>query len=430
MFTRRSFPVLNTTLAAAISAASPCFAGEARELVIENSPQRIPEGLIKAKLHGVSVVTTSPMFLESTSSGVTIPTEVVVAAVKTAPELRKALNLPDDPEKITFSDIAHATKTSDTTSIIINSNDIGYVRGVYCGIPRGQAEASWENLTCDDSARYNLGAITKLLAFDGLDTSKTITHKVGVNNVGFVAVRPSYADALIAGNEAIDRLKSSNEASGGQVLDKSAWYDLDELVSGKYSENVNKVAFLGDKTVAFGIPYVESSTEAKLKLPKNISDNFDVYLLHLAMTWRDLPHSELDELSYSVILPNEATALALMPLRYGIEVEERTKSQLSPGVEVNGVKVELGELYGREISFSYLKPTIQAYGLQESRFSWSMRDQAVQPGAEQFLCAVGVPKHSKQLNLIMSASAHWSGMFAVAGGIETTDQFLRTIVLQ
>jgi hypothetical protein len=147
------------------------------------------------------------------------------------------------------------------------------------------------------------------------------------------------------------------------------------------------------------------------------------------MTWRELPH-QLDELSYSVILPNDAIALALMPLRYGIEISERTKSQLSPSIEFEGAKVELGELYGRDISFTYLKPTIQAYGLQENRFSWSMRDQAVQPGAEQFLCAVGVPKHSTQLNLIMSASAHWSGAFAVAGGIETTDQIFRTIPLQ
>ena len=28
------------------------------------------------------------------------------------------------------------------------------------------------------------------------------------------------------------------------------------------------------------------------------------------------------------------------------------------------MKIELGEVYGRDVSFSYLKPTIQAYGLQ------------------------------------------------------------------
>jgi len=192
----------------------------------------------------------------------------------------------------------------------------------------------------------------------------------------------------------------------------------------------SRLLFLSDNNVTFGEPYVETSGEAKLNLPKHISEKFDVYLLHLAMTWRELPSYQINELNCSIILPNDEIALALLPLRYGIEINETTRSELSPGVEVDGLKVEIGELYWRDISFTYLKPTIQAYGLQESRFSWSMRDQAVQPGAEEFLCAVGVPKHLKQLELIMSASAHWSAAFGIAGGIETTDQIVRTVPLR
>ena len=64
------------------------------------------------------------------------------------------------------------------------------------------------------------------------------------------------------------------------------------------------------------------------------------------MTWHELPRYKIDELNYSVIMPSGEIALELIPMRYGIAVSEQTKSQLSPSVEVDGVKVELGELYG------------------------------------------------------------------------------------
>jgi hypothetical protein len=426
VFSCKSLSVLSTFFIIAISTASRCFAGA--NLVIENSPQMIPEGDIRAKLHGVSTVTTSPMFLKSASSGVTIPTDVVVAAVKTAPKLRKALNLPDDPRNISFPDIVYATKSANKEAAYVSTRSYDGIMGVYCGVPRGDTEASWKHLTCDNTASYNSDVITKLLLFGGLDTSNTIVHDVGGTNVALVAVKPSFAEAMIMGNETVGRLKTLIDDKGSHVLDN--WGDVDKVITGAYSDNVKRVAFLSDNSVTFGAPYVETSAEAKLKLPKHISDSFDVYLLHLAMTWRELPRNQVDELNYYVVLPNDEIALSLMPLRYGIEVTEGAKNQFSPSIEMDGAKVELGELYGRDVSFTYLKPTIQAYGLQESRFSWSMRDQAVQPGAEQFLCAVGVPKHSRQLNLIMSASAHWSGVYAVAGGIETTDQIFRTVPLQ
>jgi len=244
MFSCKSIPILSASLVAAISVVPSCFAGKAPTLVIENAPQRIPEGAIKAKLHGVSVVTTSPMFLESTSSGVTIPTDVVLSAVKMAPELRKELNLPDDPKDITFSDVASAAKAVKTKDIHINTQSSEAIRGVYCGIPKGQSKISWEYLQCDDAARYNAGAITKLLAFDGLDTSKPIVHKVGGIDISFVPVRQNYADALLTGNETVSRLKSSMDAGEHNILDKSAWYDFDRIVTGSYSDdNVIKVAF-------------------------------------------------------------------------------------------------------------------------------------------------------------------------------------------
>jgi hypothetical protein len=417
------------SLAGAMLFMSPCLAAGGTDLLVENSPQRIPEGTIKATLHGANVVTTSPMFLESASSGVTVPTDVVVATVKANPYLRRALKLPNNPGEITFSDIASATKFAENVDVPAIAWTNSAIEGSYCGVPKKDAKESWEKLTCDDSAKYNSEVIAKLLVFDGLDTSKTITHNIDGKYLDFVAIRPNYANALIAGNEIMYKINNSIQTNGSGGFKAETSADFAKIASNSHSEKINKVAFLSDRNVTFGNPYVETSTEAKLTLPQEVATNFDVYVLHLAMTWRELPQYNLDELDYYVALPNGSIALELMPLRYGIKIEQKEDSQISPSVEAGGVKVELGQLYGRDVSFTYLKPTIQGYGLQESQFSWSMRDQAVQPGAEQFLCAVGVPKRSKQINLLMSASAHWSGAFAVAGGVESTDQISQTISL-
>jgi hypothetical protein len=417
------------SLAGAMLFMSPCRAADGTDLLVENSPQKIPEGTIKATLRGANIVTTSPMFLESAASGVTVPTDVVVATVKANPYLRRALKLPNNPQEITFSDIASATRFAGDVDVPTIAWTNSAIKGPYCGVPKKDAKESWKKLTCDDSAKYNSEVIAKLLVFDGLDTSKTIIHNIGGTYSDYVAIRPNYADALIAGNETMYKINNTIQNKGSSSFNAETSADFAKFTSNSFSEKISKVAFLSDRNVTFGSPYVETSTEAKLTLPQEISANFDVYVLHLAMTWRELPQYDLDELDYYVALPNGSIALELMPLRYGIKVEQKEGTQISPSVEVAGVKVELGLIYGRDVSFTYLRPTIQGYGLQESQFSWSMRDQAVQPGAEQFLCAVGVPKRSKQISLLMSASAHWSGAFAVAGGIESTEQISQTISL-
>jgi hypothetical protein len=87
------------------------FAGTSATIVIENAPEKILKGGITATLHGVSVVTTSPIFLESASDGVAIPTDVIIAAVKTTPQFKKALKLPDNLDGVKFSEILSAAKT-------------------------------------------------------------------------------------------------------------------------------------------------------------------------------------------------------------------------------------------------------------------------------------------------------------------------------
>jgi hypothetical protein len=233
----------------------------------------------------------------------------------------------------------------------------------------------------------------------------------------------------MASNEAAGLLKSAFQSAGTDAF-HSASLQFNNMIDHRTNnENIRRVAFVQTDAVTFGRPVVESSAEAQLKIPKHISDLFDVYLIRLAMTWRQLPHDYLDSLVFSVKMPTDAIAFDLMPFRYGMEVKEKEGIHVSPGVEVEGVKVELGEVYGREISFKYLKPIIEAYGLQENQFSWTMRGPAVQPGAELFICVVGVPKSSKQLTLAMSASAHWSESFVRAAGLENSEDKLIQVPL-
>lgn len=402
----------------------------AAELTIENSPGKIPDGSISAELRGVRVVTTSPMFLGSASNGVTIPEDVVVAAVTGSPDLQKTLKLYSLSD-LTFPKIAGAARIAQKAGVKWEpSNKL--IAGVYCSKPKTSMDGgSWEHLTCDTSAKYNSDTVIQLLMRDGFDTTGTFKNDIYGRPVELIPVRQSYAYPLIAGNIAADNLMTTYNRGGDWASDYTAAYHFNNVINnGASSEGAKSVAFLNEDTVTFGTPIVESANEAQLRIPKEIANRFDVYLIQLAMTWRELPRNDLDELGFSVHLPTDTIALALMPFRYGITVNEKNEMHPSPSVELDGVKVELGEVYGRDISFSYLRPTIQAYGLQESEFSWSMRDEAIQPGAQQFLCAVGVPRHSRELTLGISATAHWSGGWRSAAGIESTDEKLTKITLQ
>jgi hypothetical protein len=108
MLSRRSILFLRVALTTVSWVILPCIAGKAAELLIDNSPEKILASGVKAQLHGVRVVTTSPNFSESVSYGVTVPENVIVEAVKVSPELREKLNLPTDPNAFTFSMIAEA----------------------------------------------------------------------------------------------------------------------------------------------------------------------------------------------------------------------------------------------------------------------------------------------------------------------------------
>jgi hypothetical protein len=97
MIARKGLLVLAVFLLAWPRSAPISLAGQLSDLVIENSPEKIKDGGIKAELRGVRIVTSSPIFLESAPIGVTVPQSVVVEAVERSPGLKEALNLSPEP---------------------------------------------------------------------------------------------------------------------------------------------------------------------------------------------------------------------------------------------------------------------------------------------------------------------------------------------
>jgi hypothetical protein len=411
--------LLYTLLVNSLYSAQTSLGNEIGSLVIENAPDRIKEGEIKAQLRGARIITTSPLFLESTPLTVTVPKSVVIEAISGYPELKDVFNDTDDHSDAKFGKAIDSIKLKKGKSIGLESSR-RIINGSYCVISDAKS-------SCDDNTKYNAEDVAQLVINGGLDQNNITKQEVNWHEVDFIGVLPNYASVLLAGNQAARKLANQKRAPTiypDTTALREAMSNADKNI------NVMNAVFLQSNDVTFGMPLVENSTDAQLHLPKQVSNKFDVYLIQFAMTWHDLPRNDLDQLGFSVKLPAGTIALALMPFRYGVEVTEKAEAKIAPEIEAEGVKVSLGEVYGREISFSYLKPTIRAYGLQESEFSWTMRDQAIQPGAEQFVCMVGVPKQSKQITLQVSAFAQWSGGWSSAAGIESTDEKIMQVSLQ
>ena len=168
--------------------------------------------------------------------------------------------------------------------------------------------------------------------------------------------------------------------------------------------------------ITFGKPIIYTSDEVNLEIPDSLMRNYDIYYLELSATFRRLSAADLEEMAINFALPKDAFAFALAPLEYGTEIDT-TKTLKTPeiGGEFKGVKISVGEIFRRTVSYTYIKPTIIGFGLGESRFSWTLTDQAIRAGSHKFAVAIGVPKGSSSVDLEMSAHVRMS-KFLLAGG--------------
>lgn len=174
--------------------------------------------------------------------------------------------------------------------------------------------------------------------------------------------------------------------------------------------------------VTFGTPLVYSSKEKKLVIPESIASKNDVYWIEFAVSFRDIDVSNIEKLTFGVTAPAGILALELIPLRFDREMSvTRVVSSPELKMKLGDKAVELGKVYEQQVVYKSLKPIIVADGLQENKFSWSMTDEAVQPGAKRFVALLKVPKGKESLTVLLQASAKTNPTWYAQGNIISTE---------
>ena len=123
----------------------------------------------------------------------------------------------------------------------------------------------------------------------------------------------------------------------------------------------------------------------------------------MVVTYREVDPRDVAEMAFNAAVPEQSVALKLIPLRFGVEVSRGEKEAMPEmGIEYGGAKVSVGEYFSQTVSYKYLKPTIEAYGEGERRFSWRITEEAVSGGSHRFAVILGVPKGTPQIDFAFS----------------------------
>lgn len=164
--------------------------------------------------------------------------------------------------------------------------------------------------------------------------------------------------------------------------------------------------------------WIRKPSEAGLEIDPSTAQKYDVYLIRWGVTFRDLPLSDIVELSYRVEFPSACQAMELAPFRVAT-AEETTISYGVPTVTVRGISV--GDVFSKQIVYSSIKPRIIAYGIQESRFSWSLQQDAVSHGSHVFFIAMGCLRGTELVLIKQSAAARTKDTILVEGNWVSTE---------
>ena len=161
-------------------------------------------------------------------------------------------------------------------------------------------------------------------------------------------------------------------------------------------------------TVAIGKPLVMTADEKGLKLPRSISNAYDVYWVQMAINPRADLRGKIDTLTLFVSLKTpEAETFELIPLRYGEEQSVKTTTAVPKAeLKASELSVSIGQVYSQEVSYKALKPTIVGTGIQEAEFGWSLSNDMLDMSAKKLIAIVGVPKKTSKLDLEMIVTAH------------------------
>lgn len=169
--------------------------------------------------------------------------------------------------------------------------------------------------------------------------------------------------------------------------------------------------------VSFGEIFAFSAAERDLDIPPPISKKYDVYWVEFPLSLRNLEDDYVRQVSFHVFLPDDSTALDLIPWRYGVEAAV-TETTGSPPITIKDVTI--GEFYRKTVAYTMLRPTIVATGLREHRFSWVLTEEAASTGSYLFVVLLGVPKNQCRMNAGLAVDAETTDWLGLQGDVAGT----------
>lgn len=245
-----------------------------------------------------------------------------------------------------------------------------------------------------DTTTVDAGAIIAMTKAGQIDFSKPYHKSDTGSDQAVFKVAKSFADAVPATFGTAKKFQD-------YVLSDPMhdWLDAGSkihMASSKFRFENAKELYVTVGSATFGVVRTQSAKEVGFQVDQQIAAKSDTYLFRFAVTFYDLPTDQIDEISFRVRCKSECTAWELAPMRV-VSIDEKNTTANTPKVGFEGI--EVGEMFKQQIMSQTIKPQIIAYGLHESEFSWSLKDQAIQTGSYVFAAAVSVPKATKRLEL-------------------------------
>jgi hypothetical protein len=172
------------------------------------------------------------------------------------------------------------------------------------------------------------------------------------------------------------------------------WSYIDRTTAALHNyPNFQEVAEFNTGSVAFGRP---------IRLPIQ-QPSPGMLILQLAFSVKDLDYREVSSIILRTQVDNEVTVTDMLPLH-------QTKEEpvaVTPSIAGAGLTP----------IFTGIKPTIIAYGLQQSDFSWELSGQAVASGAHRFLAVLQVPPSQRQVSVRLTIACKMKPTFLSEGHV-------------
>lgn len=417
-------------------------------IVVNNRPDQQVDELLRAKVYGLRVLIGSdPIkgdFFAGSASFEFSKTAVIESAYR-IPEVQRALKRSGKrKEDVTVADLKTILNTAKFSERYLTKGS----RAVW----KRSVVAMTDRLNVANGFRY-----VHRFKFGARPRTVNVYDAIGINPVGIVGmvdagviepIQFKSGDKVGQGgamkklsDEQFFQIKEQYKApflsmyhgnsllSSMSVRQRSA--QLSRVINGaKKFSKLEKALLVELGEITFGRPEIFTAQEKNLVLSSNTAARFDVYWVELFVSFRDIFADSLTQMAFHVSIPDTYVALALVPDRYGVDVEVGKKlATPSIDVEFGGKSISVGEFYSRSVSFNYLRPTIVSQGPGESRFDWIMRDEAVISGAHKFVAIIGVPRGENKLPLALSAHVV-TKEFIVANQIAGTRVHGREITLK